>query len=152
MMLVLLFFILLNPLEVVAAESNAEYEAIADEIAEDYNLCPELIYSIMFYESSFTPDAVSKAGCVGLMQIHPNSHKARMKKLGVTDLTDPRQNILVGCDYLAELFKQYEDVGIVLDAYAGTLKADAVYETGFISKHAKLVLDRAALLERKNGK
>lgn len=143
---------LLNPIGAYAAEGNADYEAMVAEVADQYNLCPELIESIIFYESSWQPDVVSSAGCIGLMQIHPKSHKKRMQELGVTDLYDPYSNILVGCDYLFDLFEEYKDVSIVLDAYGGTLKDMSEYESGYVGKHTKLVLKRAEELERANGK
>lgn len=143
---------LLKPSTVLAAETNEEYEVIVEEICSEYEICPELIESLIFYESSWNPSVKSSAGCVGLMQIHPQTHAKRVKELGVTDLTDPRQNILVGVDILAELFEQYSEASIVLDAYAGTLKPITRYEAGYVSTYSNLVLKRSEELERKHGK
>ena len=38
----------------------------------------------------------------GLMQIQPKWHEDRMRRLGVTDLLDPEQNVRVGADLLSE--------------------------------------------------
>lgn len=82
---------------------GTETMEIIEEVADEYGVCPELIEAIVFCESSGNPNAVSNYGCVGLMQISEKHHKERMEALGVTDLTDPRSNILVGTDYLMEL-------------------------------------------------
>lgn len=148
----LTILLLLKPTNAYAAETNEEYEKYVEEICSEYGICPELIESIIFYESSWQPNVVSSAGCIGLMQIHPKSHAKRIKELEITDLTDPKQNILVGVDLINDLFSQYNEVSIVLDAYAGNLKSEATYEAGYVSKYAKLVLARSEELERKHGK
>lgn len=43
-------------------------------------------------------------------------HRARMARLGVTDLMDPFGNFRVACDYMAELLGRY-DVENALTAY-----------------------------------
>lgn len=65
-------------------------------------------------ESSGRPTVVSDMGCVGLMQVNPRFHSERMKRLGVTDLTDIDGNIHVGTDYLMELFEKHGEVYLVL--------------------------------------
>lgn len=50
-----------------------------------------------------------------------------MKELGVTDLYDPRQNMTVAADYLAELFEEYGEPGMVLMKYNGDSTSVARY-------------------------
>lgn len=52
----------------------------------------------------------------GYCQVQPRWHKARMERLGVTDLMDPFGNFRVACDYMAELLSRY-DVENALTAY-----------------------------------
>ena len=52
----------------------------------------------------------------GYCQVQPRRHKARMERLGVTDLMDPFGNFRVACDYMAELLSRY-DVENALTAY-----------------------------------
>lgn len=52
----------------------------------------------------------------GYCQVQPRWHKARMERLGVTDLMDPFGNFRVACDYMAELLRRY-DVESALTAY-----------------------------------
>lgn len=55
----------------------AEYPVFYSEpiarCSAEFELDPYLVLSIMRCESSFRPDAVSKAGAIGLMQIMPDS-------------------------------------------------------------------------------
>lgn len=152
LILLIASLLLTNPISTQAKTITPEYEDYIEAVCETYNLCPELVESIIFYESSWTTDAVSSAGCIGLMQIHPKSHAKRMEKLGVTDLTNAYQNILVGCDLLAELFEVYGEPCKALDAYAGTLKKDSWYEAGNMSKYSRLILNYSAELERTHDK
>lgn len=115
---------------------------------EEYGICPELLMAIIERESSGKAEA-ENGGCKGLMQIADRWHKDRMERLGVTDIYDVDGNIHVGADYLAELFEEYEDVGIVLMVYHGEKNAATKTE---LSDYADWILTRSAELERMNGK
>ena len=118
-----------------------------DFVCEQKDICPELVQAIIETESNWDPEA-RNGDCVGLMQISEYWHQDRMERLGVTDLTDPYDNILVGVDYLAELFRRYEDPAMVLMLYNGDSRAWKFWETGEMSEYAARILDRAAELER----
>ena len=65
-------------------------------------------------ESAYQPDAVSRAGAVGLMQLMPET----ARRYGVVDSTDPSQNIAGGTAYLRDLHEQFRgDLQLVLAAY-----------------------------------
>lgn len=122
------------------------------ELGEQYGMCPELIQTMCFKESSFNP-CVENGGCIGIMQVNPDWHRDRMDRLGVTDLYDTRSNMLVGVDYLSELVQEYEDIGIALMKYNGDSHADdAINCTADISVYADEILRISAELERENGK
>ena len=72
-----------------------------------------------------------------------------MKRLGVSNLYDVDQNVHTGVDYLAELFAEYEDPGIVLLAYNGAASAMREHR---LTKYANNVLQISESLERTNGK
>lgn len=128
-----------------------EYQEYIIEIAEDYNICPELIMAIVEHESSGRADAVN-GSCIGLMQVSERWHHDRMERLGVTDLYDPYSNILVGTDYLLELFEKYEDIGMVLMVYNGSSDAESRWESCNYTKYATSIMDRSSELERIHGK
>ena len=75
-----------------------------------------------------------------------------MQKLGVKNLKDPFDNILVGVDYLRELFERYEDPGMVLMVYNGDSRVKRLRATGELSEYAEWILNRSAELERQHGK
>lgn len=71
------------------------------------------IYAIIRKESGFQSDAFSSAKCIGLMQMNPKWQKQRMESLGCTNLFDPEENIIVGCNFMASLVSQYgEDMAM----------------------------------------
>lgn len=125
---------------------------ISEEVGEEFNICPELLQSLMFYESTFRPRAVN-GHCKGIAQIDERFHRDRMDKLGVTDLFDPYQNLRVAADYLMELAEKYHCIGIVLMRYNGFRDPEGyVQRTGKLSDYAEKVLELSAALERQNGK
>ena len=129
----------------VRAESMDDWEEYIEEACGEYGTSPELVQAIIERESGWNPKAENQ-GCIGLMQIEPVFHMGRMKRLGVTDLKDPYDNILVGVDYLAELFSRYREVYPVLMFYnAGYSEKAGVlaYEKGCVSDYAREVDLRA---------
>lgn len=130
--------------------SKTAYEACV-KYGEEYGICPELLMAIIERESGGQSDA-ENGGCYGLMQISVKWHSDRMELLGVTDIFDERGNILVGTDYLAELFEKYHEAATVLMVYHGEKNAVEKAELGEISSYAMEILGRSAELERIHGK
>lgn len=137
--------------KVEAAERRADLEAYIERVCEPYNICPELVEAMIERESRWNPKA-QNGDCMGLMQISERWHRERMERLGVTDLLEPYDNILVGVDYMAELFERYEDPGTVLMVYNGDSRAKDLQATGELSEYAEWILTRSAELEREHGK
>lgn len=137
--------------KVEAAERQEELEEYIEAICEPRHICPELIEATIERESRWNPNAVN-GDCIGLMQISERWHWERMERLGVTDLFDPYDNILVGVDYMAELFERYEDPGTVLMVYHGEKNAAEKASSGEISDYADWILCRSEELERSHGK
>ena len=67
---------------------------------------PSLALAVAKVESDFNPNALSSAGARGVMQIMPKTGRL---EFGVTadELWDPRLNIQLGIDFLAQLYRQY---------------------------------------------
>ncbi|MDZ7833145.1 MAG: lytic transglycosylase domain-containing protein [Desulfobacterales bacterium] len=73
-----------------------------------------LVKAVVQAESNFNPNAVSKAGAIGLMQIMPGNLAA----FRLHDPYDPRANILAGTRYLKSLIKKFNhDLTLSLAAY-----------------------------------
>lgn len=127
--------------------------ALTEAVAEIYPVCPELLQAITFYESSNQRTVASSYGDIGYMQINPRWQQARMDRLGIKDLEDGYGNILVGADYLCELFERYEDPILVVMCYnQGQNEATRMYNGGWISEYALNVLHLSEQLERLHGK
>ena len=78
------------------------------------DVSPALVLAVIGIESAGRKDAVSSAGAVGLMQLIP----ATAKRFGVTDSSDPTQNIKGGVAYLDWLLDEFDnDPLMVLAAY-----------------------------------
>lgn len=133
------------------AEEKEAWIDYIEIICQERGICPELMEAVIERESGWDPEAVN-GDCIGLMQVSEKWHQDRMERLGVTDLTDPYDNILVGIDYLSELFELYEDVGAVLMKWNGDSRLSEYLETGELSEYAEKVLKRSAELERLHGK
>lgn len=90
------------------------------QTANQYEIDPALIKSIIWAESSFNPNAVSNKGALGLMQLMP----ATAKSLGVEDCLNPESNIDAGVRYFKQLMVRFQgDAELALAAYnAGTRK------------------------------
>lgn len=79
-----------------------------------YNVDPLLIFSQMNQESSFKVRATSHKGAAGLMQLMP----ATARRLGVTNIYDPQQNIEGGVRYMRMLLDMFNgDVDLALAGY-----------------------------------
>ena len=77
-------------------------------------LRPALVHAVVRAESAYLSDAVSSAGAVGLMQLMPGT----AERYGVTDRTDPEQNLRGGTEYLRDLLEMFDnDLQLALAAY-----------------------------------
>jgi soluble lytic murein transglycosylase-like protein len=68
-----------------------------------YGIPEALVRAVIKTESDFDPHVVSSVGAMGMMQLMP----ATAKLMGVTDVWDPRQNIMGGARYLQTLAKRF---------------------------------------------
>ncbi|MBD5549510.1 MAG: lytic transglycosylase domain-containing protein [Lachnospiraceae bacterium] len=126
-----------------------DVKEISEELGAQYDICPETIQSIGWWESRFDPKA-ENGGCIGIMQINPRWHQDRMDKLGVTDLLDTRQNMTVAVDYLSDLLKEGEDMEIPLMRYHGESRIGERLDAGEMSEYVESVLTLSAELEHMN--
>ncbi|NLK04581.1 MAG: lytic transglycosylase domain-containing protein [Clostridiales bacterium] len=95
-------------------EESKSLDEIFEQASRKYNVPLNLLKAIGKAESNFNPDAVSRSGAQGVMQLMP----ATAAELGVTDSFDPEQNIMGGSKYISDLLKRYDgDTKLALAAY-----------------------------------
>lgn len=85
-------------------------------VCEEYGVPYHIALGVIQAESSFTADA-SNGTCFGYMQINKINAEWLSESIGVTDLTDPYQNLRSGVFILSDLFGDYGDWHKALIAY-----------------------------------
>ena len=87
---------------------SARFQKYIDGKCKSYGISTNVVMGCIRTESNFQTQIMGDNGkAFGLMQVQKQWHKARMKKVGATNLLDPYDNVAVGIDYLAELYKIY---------------------------------------------
>jgi soluble lytic murein transglycosylase-like protein len=93
--------------------ARSDYDPLIDQAAQAHRLPPALVKAVIAAESDFDPQAVSRAGAQGLMQLMPTTAAV----LGVADPLEPTQNVHGGVSYLRSLLDRYGDLTRALAAY-----------------------------------
>jgi soluble lytic murein transglycosylase-like protein len=108
----------------VASGNPQEFEHLIAAASAKYGVSASLIRAVIQAESGYNPQAVSRAGAGGLMQLMPGT----AKHLKVADRFDPSQNVDGGVRYLKFLLDTFKgDVSLALAAYNAGLSKVAKY-------------------------
>ena len=108
---------------------TSPYDAYFEEAANTYNVPVALLLAMGQVESGFDPSVVSGAGAIGIMQLMPGTAAS----LGVENPYDPRQNIMGGAKYVAQLIEQFRDFPNALELVIAGYNAgpQAVVNAGY---------------------
>ena len=84
------------------------------EVASQYQVPEALLHAVITIESAYDPNAISRAGAVGLMQLMP----ATARRYGVADRRNPTANLAGGTRYLKDLLIRFDsDIKLALAGY-----------------------------------
>ena len=136
------------------------YDGLIARQANIYRLDPDLVWSIIYEETYFSPWKIGKDGEIGLMQVTPGVGRDWAAETGMRELErqmasepfsvlrDPERNVQVGCWYLEKHRELYRDrpaqTAMMLAAYnAGASRVEewtrdadeaSISEADFISR------------------
>ena len=122
--------------------------------AKEFDLPEELIYAVILTESSFDPNAISRANAKGLMQLTDDSNEwtalILREKPEIERIFEPKMNIRRGCCLLSYLIKEFGNVETALAAYnAGIGRVKSWLQMEEYSKDG-IALDKIPISETQN--
>ena len=104
--------------------SKTKIKELISRVSKKHGVDEKLVNALVKQESGFNPDAKSRVGAMGLMQLMPATANA----MGVKDAYDPEQNIAGGTKYLKGLLDRFGgDKSLALAAYNAGPNAVAKY-------------------------
>ena len=98
------------------------FDAMIARQAAIYRLDPDLVWSVIYEETYFSPWKKGSKGEIGLMQVTPAVGREWAAETGLRDearqmerdpqsvLLDPEKNIQIGCWYLEKLYEDFRDM------------------------------------------
>ncbi len=150
----LIFFNYNNIRKCIYVRNYSEY---VEKYAKEENIDPLLCYAIIKAESNFNPNAVSKSGARGLMQLMDDTAKdvaenAIIEYTNNDSLFEPEKNIQLGIKYYAQLKSIYKSDIISLAAYnAGIGNVKKWIDEGIIDlNNEEASIDNIPFEETKN--
>jgi len=97
------------------------FDSLITRQAAIYRVDPDLVWSIIYEETYFSPWKNGKDGEIGLMQVTPTVGREWATETGMRELQtqmandpqallrDPERNIQIGCWYLEKIYEQFRD-------------------------------------------
>jgi soluble lytic murein transglycosylase len=97
------------------------YDALIAREAAIYRIDPDLVWSVVYEETYFSPWKIGKDGEIGLMQVTPLVGREWAAATGMRELErqmttnakgflrEPENNIRIGCWYLEKIHEQFQD-------------------------------------------
>jgi soluble lytic murein transglycosylase len=118
---ILLAFSLLLAVYLFNSYWTHRFDPLIKRQASIYRVDPDLVWSIIYEETYFSPWKNGKDGEIGLMQVMPAVGREWATETGMRELQnqmaadpesvlrDPERNIQIGCWYLEKIYAQFQD-------------------------------------------
>src|ERR1043165_261889 len=118
---ILLILILLLAAYAFNSYWTHRFDSLIARQAAIYRVDPDLVWSIIYEETYFSPWKTGKDGEIGLMQVTPAVGRQWATETGMRELQsqmasdpqnllrDPERNIQIGCWYLEKIYEQFQD-------------------------------------------
>ena len=104
--------------------NQQRYRPLVEEAARLHQLDSALLDAVISAESGYNPQAMSRKGAAGLMQLMPET----ARRYGVANRLDPVENVRAGAHYLKDLLHMFNnDLRLALAAYNAGEKAVISY-------------------------
>lgn len=114
--------------EVEMKKQVHRFVPVAEKIASELKVSPDLVISVIWTESHFKPSAKSKVGAHGLMQIMPKTRRSLIKEMTNFNVLVSKylhsgleykelEDIILGTYYLNKLTKKFSSTKLAIVAY-----------------------------------
>lgn len=126
--------------------NTTDYADVIKLTANKHAVDPALVRALIHAESHFNPNAKSRVGAQGLMQLMP----ATATELGVENAFNVQQNIQGGTKYLAQLLARFNgDITLATAAYNAGPNAVLKYKGIPPYTETKVYVERVGILYRR---
>tara|TARA_R110002050_G_scaffold1244_2_gene8523 strand:- start:50547 stop:51230 length:684 start_codon:yes stop_codon:yes gene_type:complete len=126
--------------------NTTDYADLIKLTANKHAVDPALVRALIHAESHFNPNAKSRVGAQGLMQLMP----ATASELGVENAFNVQQNIQGGTKYLAQLLATFNgDITLATAAYNAGPNAVLKYKGVPPYTETKVYVERVGILYRR---
>lgn len=118
--------------------TTGSIKKICKQVGEMYDISPEILRAIVYIESRYKANPGGKT-YKGPCQIATKYCKAKMKELGITDPSDPYQNIILCADILNEYREKHGMTYAIMAYNSGPGAANKLRRRGRTTSYLRRV-------------